>query len=214
MSQFNAGAQNKDFLDTIADYYSGRLQEHGMTAKGVDWNGPESQALRFGTLAKILPASGVFSIHDIGCGYGAMYDYFKQHFDDFTYLGSDISADMITAAEERLSDTVNAQFFGPNHDIPEVDFSIASGIFNVRLGCEAQAWKDYFIATLDSMFANSRKGFAFNCLTSHSDKHRMVDKLYYPNPAEVFDLCMKRYSRHVALLHDYGLYEFTILVRK
>ena len=42
----------------------------------------------------------------------------------------------------------------------------------------------------------------------------MRPDLYYPDPGAVFDRCMRRYSRHVALLHDYGLYEFTILVRK
>jgi hypothetical protein len=30
----------------------------------------------------------------------------------------------------------------------------------------------------------------------------------------VFDLCKRRHSRNVALLHDYGLYAFTVLVRK
>jgi hypothetical protein len=30
----------------------------------------------------------------------------------------------------------------------------------------------------------------------------------------LFDLCKRRYSRNVALLHDYEIYEFTILVRK
>jgi len=30
----------------------------------------------------------------------------------------------------------------------------------------------------------------------------------------LFDYCKRTYSRDVALLHDYGLYEFTILVRK
>jgi hypothetical protein len=27
-------------------------------------------------------------------------------------------------------------------------------------------------------------------------------------------LCKRRFSRNVALLHDYDLYEFTVLVRK
>jgi hypothetical protein len=29
-----------------------------------------------------------------------------------------------------------------------------------------------------------------------------------------FDHCKRNFSRQVALLHDYGLWEFTILVRK
>ena len=42
---------------------------------------------------------------------------------------------------------------------------------------------------------------------------RMRPDLYYADPCRLFDHCKRRYSRHVALLHDYGLYEFTILVR-
>jgi hypothetical protein len=38
--------------------------------------------------------------------------------------------------------------------------------------------------------------------------------LFYADPCVYFDLCKRRYSRQVALLHDYGLYEFTLIVRK
>ncbi|MGR9969871.1 hypothetical protein ACUOIB_23760, partial [Escherichia coli] len=68
--------------------------------------------------------------------------------------------------------------------------------------------------TLDSLDRFSRRGFSFNCLTSYSDEDRKRDYLYYADPCQLFDLCKRRYSRQVALLHDYGLYEFTILVRK
>ena len=33
--------------------------------------------------------------------------------------------------------------------------------------------------------------------------------LYYADPRAFFDLCKRHYSKQVALLHDYGLYEFT-----
>jgi hypothetical protein len=59
-----------------------------------------------------------------------------------------------------------------------------------------------------------RKGFAFNCLTSYSDPERMRDDLYYGDPCYYFDLCKRLYSPQVSLLHDYGLWEFTIIVRK
>jgi len=42
----------------------------------------------------------------------------------------------------------------------------------------------------------------------------MRDYLYYGDPCFYFDLCKRSYSRQVALMHDYGLYEFTLLVRK
>jgi hypothetical protein len=48
-------------------------------------------------------------------------------------------------------------------------------------------------------------------LTKYSGADRMAQRpdLYYG-----FDFCKRRFSRNVALLHDYGLYDFTILVRK
>jgi hypothetical protein len=62
------------------------------------------------------------------------------------------------------------------------------------------------------MAALSRRGFAFNMLTGYADADRMRPDLYYADPHAVFDRC-RRFSRRVALLHDYPLYEFTMLVR-
>jgi hypothetical protein len=42
----------------------------------------------------------------------------------------------------------------------------------------------------------------------------MREDLYYADPARLFDHCKTRFARNVTLLHDYGLYEFTMLVRK
>ena len=62
--------------------------------------------------------------------------------------------------------------------------------------------------------ARARRGFAFNMLTSYSDPERMRDDLYYADPCALLRLCKRELSRHVALLHDYGLWEFTIVVRQ
>ena len=45
-----------------------------------------------------------------------------------------------------------------------------------------------------------------------SDPDRMRDDLYYADPCFFFDHCMRRFSRRVALLHDYELFDFTMLV--
>jgi hypothetical protein len=41
----------------------------------------------------------------------------------------------------------------------------------------------------------------------------MRDDLFYADPLALFEHCRTRFSRRVALLHDYPLYEFTLLVR-
>jgi len=53
------------FLTKVAEYYSTKLVEHGETPLGVDWNGEESQVLRFVHLCKIIDTSNHFSINDL-----------------------------------------------------------------------------------------------------------------------------------------------------
>ena len=203
-----------DILVEVADYYSTRLAEHGATHRGVDWNGEESQILRFEQLTKIIQQPKGFLLNDLGCGYGALFDHLQNKYQDVVYTGCDVSRDMILAACARHAANPNAKFIVASTPPEKADYGIASGIFNVRLGRSDAEWWDYFKATLDVLDQTSQQGFAFNCLTVYSDSDKMRDYLYYADPCALFDLCKRRSSRHIALLHDYGLYEFTILVRK
>lgn len=207
-------SNSANILSEVADYYSSKLAEHGETPRGVDWNGEESQMLRFEQLAKVISTPGDFSLNDLGCGFGSLFEFLKLRYRDYSYNGYDVSADMIRAAGMRHVDDTNANFEVACEPSVIADYGFASGIFNVRLGRNDVEWREYLEATLDVLDRTSSKGFAFNCLTSYSDQEKMRDYLYYSDPCALFDLCKKRYSRHVALLHDYGLYEFTILVRK
>jgi SAM-dependent methyltransferase len=202
-----------DLLSEVAEYYTTKLAKYGEIPRGVDWDGEESQTLRFKQLSKIIDVSKQFSINDLGCGYGALYDYFTHKYEDFSYLGVDVSEDMIHAANHRYQNKTQARFILSSEPDRIADFGIASGIFNVRLQRSNTEWKSYIEATLNVLERSSRLGFSFNCLTSYSDTDKMRDHLFYADPCVLFDLCKRRYSRNVALLHDYGLYEFTILVR-
>ena len=203
-----------DPLADIADYYSGKLAEHGPSPRGVDWNGAESQQLRFEQLRRVLQEPADFSLHDLGCGYGAFCDFLETHCRNFQYHGHDISPAMIEAAKRRRGSKTYATFSVGGRPGNPADYAVASGIFNVRLRRTDEWCRRYVAATLETLHHSSRRGFAFNCLTSYSDPERMRDYLYYADPGALFDLCKRRYSTQVALLHDYGLYEFTIIVRK
>ena len=202
-------------LEAAGRYYTARLREHGRTHWGVDWNSVEGQELRFKQLTRVfVNGNSHFSINDFGCGYGALYEYLAGKEYQFEYSGFDISAEMIESAEEVLKERKGVSLHVGH--IPKIlaDYSVGSGIFHVKQDAPDEIWLEYILSTLDSMNIHSRRGFAFNCLTSYSDPHKMRGNLYYANPQTIFDYCMRKYSRHVALLHDYGLYEFTILVRK
>jgi SAM-dependent methyltransferase len=205
---------NKSLLDEVAGYYATRLAEHGPTARGVDWNGEESQTLRFTQLCKIIDSTHSFSVNDLGCGYASLYNYLEREYKNFSYSGFDVSREMIDTANHRQLEIDNARFVVSSAPDRIADYGIASGIFSVRLQRSDTEWLSHIEATLGVLDQTSARGFSFNCLTSYSDAERTRDYLYYANPGALFDYCKRHFSRNVALLHDYGLYEFTILVRK
>lgn len=201
-------------LEDVRRYYSERLREHGATPVGVDWNSAASQRTRFEQLARLLGCTGHFSINDLGCGYGAFFSFLAEKHRDFTYTGIDLSESMVYEATRTHAGDRRAAFHVGSECPRPADYTVASGIFNVRLHAAPETWERYIASTLDHMNSVSLRGFAFNCLTSYSDPPRMRPDLHYADPCALFDRCQRKYSRSIALLHDYGLYEFTILVRK
>lgn len=203
-----------DLLDEVAEYYSGKLAQFGETPQGVDWNGEAGQHLRFDQLIRIADGCDSFSINDLGSGYGALFDYLQSDGRAVSYAGFDVAQSMVDAGHRRYQNVANARFVCGTVPDSMADFGVASGIFNVRNNTPDAEWQAYLEATLDVLDSTSEKGFAFNCLTSWSDADKMRAYLYYADPCQLFELCKRKYSRNVALLHDYELYEFTILVRK
>ena len=204
--------KHDEIIDKVGRYYSDRVREFGATAKGVDWNSEESQTLRFTQLARVLPPNGRFSLVDYGCGYGALVDFLEASRREFDYQGFDVSDEMLTRA--RSAHRGGRRFVASEADLEPADFALASGVFNVRLDVGEAEWTEYVMHTLGVLGLLGRSGFAFNMLTSYSDAERMRLDLYYGDPCRFFDHCKRTFSKQVALLHDYGLYEFTILVRK
>lgn len=201
-------------LEQVEQYYGEKIETHGPTPRGVDWNSIESQLLRFEQLLKIHNRDEAFSINDYGCGYGALIDYLVSRAYSFQYHGLDISEQMLAKAKALHGHLGNCAFLHDETELGRADYTVASGIFNVKLQNDVQAWQEYILQTLEKINALSIKGFAFNALTSYSDPERMRPDLYYADPLYLFDYCKRQFSRSIALLHDYPLYEFTILVKK
>jgi SAM-dependent methyltransferase len=205
--------KDASILKEIAAYYTDKINQYGDTPKGVDWNGEESQFIRFDQLSKIIKKDK-FALNDLGCGYGAYFHYLQLMQCEFTYRGYDISEVMIDTAIKKYGENNNANFKLSSSPDNIANYTVASGIFNVRLEHDDLSWYEFMENMLDVMDKSCSDGFAFNCLTSYSDEDKKRDYLYYTDPCKIFDLCKKKYSRNISVLHDYDLYEFTVLVRK
>jgi len=200
----------------LNEYFSEKLTTFGATSKGVDYNGPEAQERRFEQLAKVIDPSRPFTVIDYGSGYGALFDFLQKKGWQFEYYGIDLIEKMVIAGRETHKDFPNAHFTTEEGEVPVVDYLLAGAIFNIKLEASYQDWQDFVVATLRRMNTLCSKGFSFNMLTKYSDEDHMAQRpdLFYGDALFFFDLCKRNFSRNVALLHDYGLYDFTILVRK
>ena len=200
-------------LDGIKDLYEGNLAQYGTTSKSVGWRDEASQVLRFERLARVIDAGGDFAVNDWGCGYGAMFGYLDRAFGSrlASYSGYDISQEMLDAARRQYGAS-RTNFVLGSEVTEEADYTFVSGTFNVKMRASDADWDAYIKRHLEAMFAKSRRGLAFNLLTSYVD-WKAAD-LFYADPKDFFDFCKTRLSRFVTLHHDYGLYEWTIAVTR
>lgn len=196
----------------MARYYAEKLATHGDTPSGVDWSSAASQELRFTQLLRITEGESDFTVLDYGCGYGALARRLIAEKRPFRYVGFDVCTPMLAAARASVQDP-RCSFTHRPGDLMVTDYAVASGIFNVRLEATEDEWHKHVTRTIAALAEHSSRGMAFNMLTRYADPELMRDDLYYAEPERYFGLCKERWARNVSLLHDYDLYEFTMLVR-
>ena len=198
----------------VADYYDAALAAHGPTARGVDWKDETSHRLRHAQFLRLLKDDPDASILDLGCGYGDFLTMLRAKGYHGSYLGCDLAPGMIAAARAMHGEGPDRTWhLGAEPPEPR-DYAIASGILNVRRGADEASWAAYVDGILSTLAHNERRGFGFNMLSLSSDPGKRRPDLFYASPPAILELCLHRFGRHVALLQDYGLWEFTVLVRQ
>jgi SAM-dependent methyltransferase len=198
---------------TVAAYYSSKLAKFGPTPQGVDWNGAGSHELRHRQFLRLIDGAREASVLDLGCGFGDFLRFLRAEGHQGKFIGYDVAPDMIAEAMRLHASISNCQWLVGAEPAEKTDFAVASGILNVKGDVPTEAWVRYVHDTIDILARVGRLGFAFNVLSLSSDPNRRRDNLYYADPTEMLAYCMHRYGRSVALLQDYGLYEFTMIVR-
>jgi hypothetical protein len=198
----------------VRDYYSTALGKFGPTALGVDWPSTASQYLRFVQLLRVCEFGNRFSLNDFGCGYGALLAYlaWRHPSASIDYRGIDISHSMIEAARSLWADNRLASFSVGRTCERLADYSLASGVFNVRLGTPEGDWEAYIRAILNDLRRMSDRGFATNFMLPW-DGGRHEDALYRTSPDQWIAYCESDLCCETELISDYGLREFTLLCR-
>lgn len=206
-----------EILAPIAMAYGLRIRQCGIHPRGVYWKNEEGQKLRFEILAGILDPRfdehGGVTINDLGCGYGALFDVLRDApcMRNGRYYGYDISEEMVRIARRRIPDP-RASFEKSMMATREADYSLVSGTFNMKMDTDVASWREYVKESLVQLWRTTRLGLAFNMLSVHEKKKQ--DGLYYADPCEYMDFCLRSLSQNVAVMHDYPLKEWTIFIHR
>jgi SAM-dependent methyltransferase len=200
----------------IEAYYTAKVKKFGATPPGVDWSCQPTQELRFVQLLKLCDFSSGFSLNDLGCGYGALIAYLERRHAEckIDYVGVDLSQAMLRRARRLWRSRPNVSFV-QGHDSPRpADYAIASGIFNVQLDQPLAIWESFVARTLDQMHRTSTRGFAVNFMKAPAGGKASREGVYAPSTDRWTHYCADRFGATTLVLDDYGLREFTLIVRR
>jgi len=195
-------------------YYGAKVRAHGATPEGVDWRCEATQQMRFVQLLRLLPARTPASLNDVGCGWGGLLHFLarRRQLTRIDYLGVDLSADMVEAA--RRARPRHAARFVQGRRSPRVaDYSVASGIFNVRLDVPLAGWEAFVRRTLLDLRATSRCGFAVNFMEPLPPHLESPPELYRPGAHAWIAHMERELGVEVETVAGYGLREVTLLAR-
>lgn len=200
---------------TIERYYTGLVLKHGPTPRGVDWTCVPSQELRFVQLLKLCDFAAPFSLNDVGCGYGGLLRHLDERHPQakIDYLGVDLSRAMVGSGKRLWRRRGGARFVTGSASPRAADYSVASGIFNVRLDEPLERWERFVARTLRELHATSRLGFAVNFMAPLDPGQARKEGLYRTAPEPWIAFCESELGSSPQVLADYGLREFTLLSR-
>jgi len=141
------------------DFYSSAYKKYGISARGLNWSGKDSQYIRFEVITDILKDElSTCSIVDAGCGFGDLYLFWqKTGLHVKSYVGIDSMQNSIKICQERLPKTSFTCKDILKDELPCADWYVASGTLNILN--DFQTW-----LFLEKILAYSRKGIVFNIL--------------------------------------------------
>lgn len=209
---------DKKVASLMARHYFETFRKYGPTSRGVDWgNRARKVNVRHEKMSALFGRDNLKNITllDVGCGYGAFYEFLtKNKTRDVRFTGIDVSQPMIKEAQKRFprAKFLAGDFMSYDFGDKKFDYIICNGIFTQKLSIPARDMRNYlkkFIGKMDKM---SRRGFAFNVMSSHVNFRRR--NLFYLDPAWTVTYLLKNVSGKVIIDHAAVTYEYFCYVYK
>ena len=155
-------------------------------------------------------------ILDFGCGTGDLVSYLCRQKTDFSYLGVDVSNNLLEQATKQFKNKSHVQFCLGDFDdrkkeILEFapDISVASGVFTLKRPSKDNI--EYAKSLLTRLVELSNEMVAVNFMSTKVDFTNPKNFHFDPDKMVEFSTSL---SDQVSIFEDYGLWEFTIHIHK
>jgi len=162
----------------------------------------------------MLGGASDFSLLDLGCGPGFSLGYLQDRFGSMEcrYLGVDISAYLVELAQKewpRHNFIVRDVIADP---LPTLayDYTVLCGVLTGKMDLTFEAMEEFAQSLLSSAWNSTRIAMSFNVMSSHVDWTR--DELFHWPIDSAVAFSVSRLSRHINIISDYGLYEYTVQI--
>ena len=199
---------------SISDHYDRLIEKYGINSlKSIGWASGK-QEIRFQELINYFQFKEYFSLLDLGCGRGDLFNYLNdmRSINTFEYLGCDVNLNFIEYAIKRFDNIDTCSFMHSQDDFPtnleenSYDYCVASGLLSSSF-----VTKDYRDNLLVSLYRVCSKAMAFNLLTKDVDYEE--EKYFYSELSDIIGLFEPISSRIIISKNKY-LYEKTITIIK
>lgn len=192
------------------------MKTYGSDPKAVAWRDRERQLRRFHIFSGLFETVSVdsgFSVNDLGCGYGAMFEAYRDlpAFMNARYYGYDISTGMLREARANISDP-RATWIHSHEATHDADFSFVSGTYNLNMNADDDIWCQYVKQNLLQLWSKTRVALGFNMLSAHATKRQKT--LYYADPDHFLAFCRTHMGVQVRLVERLAPEEFVVFVMR
>ena len=195
--------------DQIRAFYRRLIETSHDDVTAVGWRTGDISLRNAAAVVQIFAGEkGPFSVYEVGCGRGAIYELICENFPLAEYVGGDVVNEMVDFARARYP-AGSFELRDVLLDPPQTfDFVIGSGLFNMPF-TERPEWPHYIENMLRALFSFANKGVAVNFLSDRVDWKG--ERGHYQNPEAAFATA-QRVSRFVELRHAYYPWEFSLFL--
>lgn len=201
---------NEKIITAMNKSYNEDISKFGCGIGAVKYADQQTQYFRFEELIKNLNLNSPNkTLLDLGCGNSELYRYL--HFRGFRgkYIGFDINENLLSQAKEKYS---NIEVYQKDILTDKIehkfDYVLISGLFNCDCG-QNKEWVYEFIAKAIEL---TDEVFSFNAISTYVNYK--TEGMFYLDPCEMLDFCIKNLSRRVTLAHHNLPYNYTVQVFK